>query len=232
LPLRGQDPGRLVGGVYAANTFGAILGSLGASMVLVQWIGSQHAQQVLIAVSAISGLLMLALPSDEEASAKSNLNFAITVLCLAIAGGLLVMTVPELPGHFVAYGRFLPIRGANANVVYVGEGINATVAVSDMPDGTRNYHNAGKVQASSDPADMRFQRMLGHLTTLVPESNSDFLVVALGSGVTAGAVSVEPAMQSETVVEIEPLVPGVVAKWFGKYNFDVVQNPKVPHSRR
>jgi spermidine synthase len=29
------------------------------------------------------------------------------------------------------------------------------------------------------------------------------------------------------VVEIEPLVPGVVAKWFGKYNFDVVQNPKV-----
>src|SRR4029079_3234346 len=145
-------------------------------------LGIQHSQQVLIAVSAISGLLMLALPSDEEASAKSNLNFAITVLCLAIAGGLLVMTVPELPGHFVAYGRFLPIRGANANVVYVGEGINATVAVSDMPDGTRNYHNAGKVQASSDRADMRFQRMLGHLTTLVPESNSDFLVVALGSG--------------------------------------------------
>jgi len=224
---RGQDPGRLVGGVYAANTFGAILGSLGASMVLVAWIGSQHAQQVLIAVSAISGLLMLALPSDEEASAISNLNFAITVLCLAVAGGLLVMTVPELPGHFVAYGRFLPIRGANANVVYVGEGINATVAVSDMPDGTRNYHNAGKVQASSDPADMRFQRMLGHLTTLIPGSNSDFLVVALGSGVTAGAVSVEPAMKSETVVEIEPLVPGVVAKWFGKYNFDVVQNPRV-----
>jgi spermidine synthase len=86
---RGQDPGRLVGGVYAANTLGAIIGSLGASMVLVAWIGSQHSQQVLIAVSAISGLLMLALPSDEESTGKSNLNFAITVLCLAVAGGLL-----------------------------------------------------------------------------------------------------------------------------------------------
>jgi len=224
---RGQDPGRLVGGVYAANTFGAILGSLGASMVLVQWIGSQHSQQVLIAISAISGLLMLALPSEEEASAKSNLNFGITVICLAAAGGLLVMSVPELNGHFVAYGRFVPIRGANAKVVYVGEGINATVAVSDMPDGTRNYHNAGKVQASSDPADMRFQRMLGHLTTLVPKTNTDFLVIALGSGATAGAVSVEPLMKTETVVEIEPLVPKVVAKWFGAHNFEVVQNPKV-----
>ena len=39
----GQDPARLVGGVYAANTVGAIVGALGASLVLVAWIGSQHA---------------------------------------------------------------------------------------------------------------------------------------------------------------------------------------------
>ena len=31
---RGQDPARLVGRVYAANTVGAIVGSLGASLVL------------------------------------------------------------------------------------------------------------------------------------------------------------------------------------------------------
>src|SRR6266446_6496650 len=59
---KGQDPGRLVGGVYAANTVGAIVGSLGASLILVAWIGSQHSMQVLIAVSAISALIMLALP--------------------------------------------------------------------------------------------------------------------------------------------------------------------------
>src|SRR2546425_9559653 len=53
---RGQDPARLVGGVYAANTVGAIVGSLGASLVLVAWIGSQHSQQVLIVLSAISAL--------------------------------------------------------------------------------------------------------------------------------------------------------------------------------
>ena len=55
----GEDPARLVGGVYAANTVGAIVGSLCASLLLVVWLGSQHAQQLLILVSALSGLLVL-----------------------------------------------------------------------------------------------------------------------------------------------------------------------------
>src|SRR5437867_4554778 len=50
---RGQDPARLVGGVYAANTVGAIVGSLSAGLVLVDWIGSQHSQQLLIVLSAL-----------------------------------------------------------------------------------------------------------------------------------------------------------------------------------
>ncbi len=57
---RGEDPGRLVGGVYAANTVGAIFGSLVASLMLVYWFGSQHAQQAMMIVSGLSGLLLLA----------------------------------------------------------------------------------------------------------------------------------------------------------------------------
>jgi spermidine synthase len=90
-----------------------------------------------------------------------------------------------------------------------------------------NYHNAGKVQASSEPQDMRLQRMLGHLTTLVPENPQRVLVIGCGAGVTAGAVSVDPMVKSETIAEIEPLVPRVVSKYFAEYNFNVVANPKV-----
>src|SRR5439155_9623389 len=60
----GEDTGRLVGGVYAANTVGAIAGALITSLVLVAAIGSQKSQQVLIAISAVSGLLMLITGSD------------------------------------------------------------------------------------------------------------------------------------------------------------------------
>ncbi len=76
-----------------------------------------------------------------------------------------------------------------------------------------NYHNAGKVQASSEPQDMRLQRMLGHMTTLIPDRRRRrSLVIGCGAGVTAGAVSIDPAVEHQTIAEIEPLVPKVVSK--------------------
>jgi spermidine synthase len=99
--------------------------------------------------------------------------------------------------------------------------------VSRTPSGTLNYHNAGKVQASSEPQDMRLQRMLGHITTLVPKNPRKVLVIGCGAGVTAGAVSVDPMVKDQTIAEIEPLVPRVVSTYFAAHNFNVVANPKV-----
>jgi spermidine synthase len=90
-----------------------------------------------------------------------------------------------------------------------------------------NYHNAGKVQASSEPQDMRLQRMLGHITTLVPKTPTKVLVIGCGAGVTAGAVSIDPMVKDQTIAEIEPLVPRVVSTHFAEHNFNVVANPKV-----
>ena len=55
---RCDDPARLVGRVYAANTVGAVLGALACSIFLVGWLGTQRVQQILIGLSAASGLLM------------------------------------------------------------------------------------------------------------------------------------------------------------------------------
>jgi spermidine synthase len=226
---RGQDPARLVGGVYAANTVGAIVGSLSAGLILVAWIGSQHSQQLLIVLSAASALFASGATAFGAESGKTLSKYALAVSILLIAGytELLAAVVHPLPARLVEYGRFAPVRGASNQLVYMGEGLTASVAVSDLPDGIRNYHNAGKVQASSDPADMRLQRMLGHLTTLVPENPHRVLVIGCGAGVTAGAVSIEPRLQKETIAEIEPLVPKVVSTHFAEHNFDVIRNPKV-----
>ena len=165
---RGQDPARLVGGVYAANTVGAIVGSLGASLVLVAWIGTQHAQQVLMVVAAIGGALLLLGPANEKRRE----------VVVADGHGLRRhpgrrAARPERAAAFrpcmVAYGRYANMRvNDSAQYIYVGEGMTASVAVSKLSDGVLNYHNAGKVQASSEPQDMRLQRMLGHMTTLIP----------------------------------------------------------------
>jgi spermidine synthase len=219
---RRDDPGQIVGRVYAANTVGAIAGALLASLILVPTLGMQHSLQALIAISAVAALMML----TSEAS-QSVLRFGMAMVGTMFLAGILVVTVPTLSGDFVAYGRFVPTMAGQSDVTYVGEGKMAFVAVSQTKDGRLRYHNAGKVQASSDPADMRLQRMLGHLTTLVPKTSKNFLVIGFGSGGTAGAVSLDPHLERETVVEIEPLVPKFVANHFSEYNFNVTSNPKV-----
>ena len=47
----GQDPARLVGGVYAANTVGAIIGALAASLLLVVWLARSTRSSCLIVLS-------------------------------------------------------------------------------------------------------------------------------------------------------------------------------------
>jgi spermidine synthase len=221
----GQDPGRLVGGVYAANTLGAIIGSLVTGLILVATIGTQMTQQVLIGLAALSGLLML-MPGEGEAR-KPLASTPVIVIGVALAAGLLARAVPPLPGILVAYGRYAATWVGQNEIIYVDEGITASVAVSRTPNGVLNYHNAGKVQASSEPQDMRLQRMLGHITTLVPKTPARVLVIGCGAGVTAGAVSIDPAVKRQTIAEIEPLVPRVVSTHFAEHNFDVVRNPKV-----
>ena len=219
---RRQDSAQLVGGLYAANTVGAVAGALATSLVLVVWLGSRLTEQTLILVSAGSGMLMLA------PFLSSRRPLRATAAAAAIVGAVaLAYAVPELPRAFVAFGRFTPTRGIGADVVYVGEGRTADVAVSEQDDGTRTFHSAGKAQASSYPQDMRLQRMLGHLTTLAADTPESFLVVGLGAGITAGAVAIEPAAERVVIAEIEPLVADVASKYFREHNFGVLSNPKV-----
>ncbi len=227
---QGQDSGRVVGGLYAANTLGAIAGSLGASLLIVAWIGTVHAQQVLMVLAAVSGLIVIAPPLLAWAVKRNGLIWltaALPLMAIAATTAMLVRSVPTLPGLLVAYGRkTATMISAPPSILYVGEGLNSSVAVSQFSDGTTSYHNAGKIQASSLPQDMRLQRMLGHLTTLSPRQADSVLVIGCGAGVTAGAVSVDPTVKKLTIAEIEPLVPQIVSTYFGEFNHNVILNAK------
>jgi spermidine synthase len=220
-----SDPGRWVGRVYAANTLGTIVGALAASLWLVASIGSRHTEQTLIAMSAVAGLLALA-PLGEDRTTASRKSFTATATLAVLGAILLAVIVPDVPPELIAYGRLVTAPD-HAKVIYSAEGLTTSVAVSRTSDGGLNYHSAGKIQASSEYQDMRLQRMLGHLTTLVPENPRRFLVIGLGAGVTAGAVGIEPKREHETIVDIEPLVPRVIAKYFRAQNFDVLAQPHV-----
>jgi spermidine synthase len=226
----GQDAAKLMAGVYAANTFGAIVGALGASLLLVAWVGSQRTEQVLIGLSIVAGLLLL-LPSKPRWASLgwaglgwSGLSLVGTAVLLA---GFLFFTVPPIAKVLIAHGRYAATWVGKGDIVYAAEGMNSSVAVSSFPNGVLTFHVAGKIQASNVPRDMRLQRMLGHLTTLTTANPRSVLVIGCGAGITSGAVSIDPRVERETIVEIEPLVPQAASAYFSEPNFGVLRNPKV-----
>jgi spermidine synthase len=222
---RRTDAARLVGVVYAANTIGAVVGALSVSLLLVAWIGSQRVQQLMVLASLLAAAAAI---GSIQSIRQAGAGVVLALLGLTVLDGRLLAGIPAVPGLLVAYGRFTAaVQGQAGEVLYSGEGLQSSVAVSRLPNGRLGYHNAGKIQASSEPQDMRLQRMLGHLTTLVPHRARSVLVIGCGAGVTAGAVSVDPHVARVTIAEIEPLVPSVVSRYFGPENHHVIDNPKV-----
>lgn len=217
---RGEDPARLVSGVYAANTIGAIVGALGFSLVLVPLVGTQDAQRCIIVLAGAAAVAMFA---RRRLTRRSLIALAGTtmVACLTI------LVTPSVPGLLVAYGRYMVTWLGQVEVQYVGEGMNSSVAVATLTSsGATQFHVSGKVEASNLPQDMRLQRMLAHLPALVQRAPKSVLVVGFGAGVTAGSFVPYPDVQRLTICEIEPLIPKVVSKYFVRENNDVLNDPR------
>jgi len=229
-----RDTGRVVGGIYAANTLGAIAGAVGFALIVIPIWGTQQAERLLIAVATLAGLIALVpvLWPARETPAEGNASGArIAGLGWLTAGTatalLLAITVPPLSPQLVAWGRRLPRQQNLPKVIYVGEGANSSVAVTERADGVRAFHVAGKVEASTDPQDLRLERMLAHFPALIHPNPRSVLVVGFGAGITAGTFLLYPGIERIVICEIEPLIPPNVGPFFKRENLDVLNDPRV-----
>src|ERR1700684_2937940 len=93
---------------------------------------------------------------------------------------------------------------SSSKILYTGEGINSSIAISQWNDGAIQFHVSGKVEASTEPYDMRLQRMLGDMPALyhTPEPHS-VLIVGFGAGVTAGSFVPYPSITRIVICEID-----------------------------
>jgi spermidine synthase len=246
----GQDPGKLVGRVYAANTVGAILGAVLFSVFLVDIFPesadpavttrSESAQIALIALAATAAVVALLLPirtlfSNGAADTSIAMgNFRLALMPAAVVAAVIAARyVPPTPWQLIAYGRDYYWQVAEKNdtkseALFVGEGMNSAVAVIKDGLGDRNFYVSGKIEASSTPQDMKLQRMLAHIPALVHPNPKTVLVVGCGAGVTAGSFLVHPSVERVVICEIEPLIPKKVAPHFKNENYGVTLNhPKV-----
>ena len=151
----------------------------------------------MIIVSAISALLVLDAALVESDSKKRRMQVAGTLLlAAAMAGAVLLARTGQRRARRSSSPTAAtppPASAKRTSSTWARDGTRRSRCRA-LSNGVLNYHNAGKVQASSEPQDMRLQRMLGHLTTLIPKDPKNALVIGCGAGVTAGAVSIDPAV--------------------------------------
>jgi spermidine synthase len=213
----GEDPGRLVGETYAANTVGAILGALAFSIIVIPLAGTRNAERILMTLSAFAALLALVYLG------KAFMGYVFAGLVVI---SMLVRTVDDVPWLSLAYGRRSITTTDAGEPLYVGEGMNSSVVISQLPSGQRYFHVSGKVEASTEPFDMRLQRMLGHISALVTKDPRSVLIVGFGAGVTAGSFTTYPEIKRIVICELEKLIPPAATQYFGDENYHVLNDPR------
>jgi spermidine synthase len=217
---RGREPGRVAGGIYAANTLGGIVGALGVSLILIPWIGSQDTERLLLALAAASGVVALAPLMRRSAGGMFGL-----VACLA-AAALLTWDIDPIPGDLIAYGRQMQRNSGLSEILYTKEGRNSSVAISRWQNGAVYVNVNGHVEATTEIYDMKLQRMVGHLPALLHPHPQSVLGIGFGAGVSAGTFTRYPGIRKITICEIEPVIPPASTRYFGDQDYRVALNPK------
>jgi len=225
----GEDPGRLAGEVYAANTAGSIVGALLFSLVLIPAAGTAGSERLLIWLAAAAAAAALGAAAF---TIRHRIRLPIGGTALAgvalLAWGL-TATVSAVPWQMIAYGRRVApiLRGLNVvtdvqpTPLFVGEGVSSSVVISQRGD-QRFFYVSGKSEASSAPLDMRLQRMMGHIPALFHPRPQSVLVVGFGAGVTAGSFVPYPEVESIVICELEPVIPAASDEYFGRQNYHVL----------
>ncbi len=99
-----------------------------------------------------------------------------------------------------------------------------TASVIDAPGGERILYTDDFAAAATGRA-YPYMRMLGHLPVLCSARAENVLVIAFGTGTTAGALTATPGMKRLEIVEASRAVADL-APWFSGVNRSVLGDPR------
>lgn len=201
--------GRRIGQLYAANTVGAILGSVAVSFVLLPTLGMRGTFLALAAVNVGLGLLVLL------ATARGRARSWGMGLCAVAAVALWLVPARLFEDSYARrFGKLLFYR----------EQVTDTVMVTEDTQGERMIRygdgrgTAGTMTAPED-------RIYAHIPMLLHPEPRRVLSICFGVGNSLAAVALHPVEHVDAV----ELSPGVIdaARFFTRTNRAVLQDPRI-----
>lgn len=207
------EAGGRVGDLYAANVLAAIAGSLAAGFLLLPALGSQGTLVSLAAVYLASAVVV------PQAWPRRRWAGALALAGSAVWFAGIVRATPD-PIRTLLARR----HGNELLEIWRDEGPQTVVSVFGSQFRRVLYLN-GLHQANDLPEMVLVHRVIGHLPMVLHGDPREVLVIGLGGGATAGAISRHPQAR----VDIVELADGVrrAAAHFAHVNYDVLNQPAV-----
>jgi spermidine synthase len=245
LTQSGKPTETQIGSGYSVNTLGAIVGAMLTGFVFVPLLGPFHIFWITLAMHGL--VLFLCAPPPKIKSLIKNFFMISIVVVFVWSQFQSVNTLDLMSGYYNAIYRdkndFMPRYLAQnptfvssfakrdphhgeKKILWFRHGVTNSVAVVKNKSHTRLVID-GKTDASVGPyyeSDMPTQSFLALLPLLYSQDQQEGLVVGLGSGVTAGILSLYT--QQIDCLEIEKRVLEA-APYFKEYNFDVQNKANV-----
>ena len=129
------------------------------------------------------------------------------------------------------FEEFLAQRYRGQQLIWREEGVEATSAVVVSGSGEVSLTVNGNHQASTGPVMTFVHRAIGHLPMMLHPEARDVLVIGLGGGATAGAVSIHDGVDVDAVELAGSVARG--ARFLDSINYNVLTPPeRAPAHRR
>lgn len=230
----GRRVGASVGEVLSVNTLGAILGSAVSGYLLIDRFGVERSLQMLAVLNVAAGCAVLASLSRRRIllSAVAGTAAALLVARATDTGWGRAWDLKSfaLFTNNARYADSTPFQQQDArddtDVVYYFEGANEIISVIHPHGAWQSFIVNGRPEASTAPMDMQCQRTLGHLPMLAHPRPRRVFVLGTGTGMTLGAVTLHPEVESIVLAEIEP---GAIAagRSFAEFNHHALDDPRL-----
>jgi len=212
--------GSRTGRLYAANTVGAIFGSLAAGLILLPWLGATASLATIATLFFGVGAVLASLRVGTGEPALTRRHVAL----VGVATLLPVMISLALPYRVTLNFNQQNLEGSE--LVYHAEGVQNTIDVMRSPSGTTALVIGGNVEADDSYRQRRHFVLKGHLPLLFLEEPKSVLVVGLGMGITLQATARHPGLDRIDVVELSPEILEAQSE-LAETNGHVVDNPLV-----
>jgi spermidine synthase len=211
----GAGTGRL----YAANTGGAIGGSLVAGLLAVPWLGARVSLAGVAILFAGVGLLLV----RAQGPLPGRVPGARAAL---LAGVAALLAGASLLAPYRATLNFNQRAEVGARVVFHADGVQSSIDVIRSPSGATALAVGGNVEADDSEAQRRHFVLKGHLPLLWLEQPRTVLVIGLGMGITLRSTARHPGIERIEVVELSPEIVEAQA-YLKQVNDDVLSDPRI-----